>query len=118
VEHGIVTRKWFLEQVRLPVRVWYLRDGAYVPDLAVSSRESTQLPNIKGYPRPDPYRMARNMRGPYGVVVWFMPQEESDEKAALMNFRFSCITRFSPCLREDEILPEGWRILQETQLIY
>jgi hypothetical protein len=51
----------------------------------------------------------------FGLLVHFFPEENPSEKELLMNFRFNCITQLNPCLREDEILSEGWHLLQEEQ---
>jgi hypothetical protein len=115
VEHGVVTSKWFAEQVALPVRTWNLRGGAYVPDLAVSSGEFLGFRVSEAGPPLHPYRQVRNWKGPYGVTVQFLPQEDSSERALLMDFQFACITQFSPCLNEGDILPEAWRNLQEQE---
>jgi hypothetical protein len=115
VEHGVVTSKWFAEQVALPVRAWGLPGGAYVPDLAVSSGEFLGFPDVPTSPPLHPYRRIRNWKGPYGVTVQFLPQESSAEQALLLDFQFSCITRFSPCLNQGDILPEAWKNLQEQE---
>jgi hypothetical protein len=115
VEHGVVTSKWFAEQVALPVREWNLRGGAYVPDLAVSSGEFLGFPGSPANPQLHPYRQVRNWKGPYGITAQFLPQEDPSEQARLMDFQFACITQFSPCLNEGEILPEAWRNLQEQE---
>jgi hypothetical protein len=113
-ERGVVTAKEFWEEVGLPVREWYVRGGAYVSDLVVSADEVSKFRDDEEeiYLRPShPFRIARNMKGPYGVMVKFKPDEAPAEKAALMDFHFSCITKFSPCHSEREILPEGWQML-------
>jgi len=115
-EHGVVTAKGFSLMVHLPVRDWFLRGGAYVPDLAVSSSEVSKFRDYedKYYVRQShPSRMARSMKGPYGMLINFKPEESAAEKAALMNFQFSCLTQFFPCRSEREILPEGWQMLEE-----
>ncbi len=53
-ENGIVTRKWFAEEVDLPIRDWYLRGGAYVPTLTVDSDE--ELPSQHPAKRPNQHR--------------------------------------------------------------
>ena len=115
VEHGIITSKWFAEQVALPVREWNLRGGAYVPDLAISSGEFLGFPGSEAGPQLHPYRQVRNWKGAYGITVQFLPQEDSSEQVLLMDFRFSCITQFSPCLDYGAILPEASRNLQEQE---
>jgi hypothetical protein len=53
------------------------------------------------------------MKGPYGVMVRFKPDESPAEQAALMDFHLSCITKFFHCHSEREILSEGWQMLDE-----
>jgi hypothetical protein len=51
----------------------------------------------------------------FGLHVGFFPEEDPSEKELLMNFRFNCITQINPCLRGDEILPEGWRLFRKNK---
>jgi hypothetical protein len=115
VEHGVVTSKWFAEQVALPVREWTLRGSEYTPDLAVSSGEFLGFPASDVGPGLHPYRRVRNWKGAYGVTAQFLPQEDPAEQTRLMDFQFTCITRFSPCLSEGDILPEAQRNLDEQE---
>ena len=119
-ENGIVTRKWFAEEVDLPIRDWYLRGGAYVPTLTVDSDEElpSQHPAIRDQINIDashPFRYARRYKGPWGLRVVFTTEESSSEKAALMDFHFSCITQFFPCRSERQVLEEGARLLDQGQ---
>jgi hypothetical protein len=113
-QHGIVTARGFGEDTGLPVRNWYVRGGAYVPDLLVSSEETSRFTEFQTpYLKPNrPNRIAKYMKGPYGLTVTYTPQENAAEQAALMNFHFSCLTQFIPCEIEGQILPEGWRTFQ------
>ncbi|MGA9671830.1 MAG: hypothetical protein WBQ94_21640, partial [Terracidiphilus sp.] len=106
LEHGIVTGKEFAEQVSLPVRDWYSRERAYVPELLVSSGETTRFRDVDDnyLLASHPSRMARYAKGPWYMMVKFKPDESNAEKSALMDFRFSCITQFLPCKSEREIL--------------
>ena len=61
-----------------------------------------------------PNRLAQNKA--FYIAVTFSPEEDAAEQSALMDFRLGCITRFSPCESEDQILPEAQRIWQEQQL--
>jgi hypothetical protein len=45
----------------------------------------------------------------------FAIDEDPREQALLMDFRFTCITQIRPCRDVADILPEGWRTLQEEQ---
>jgi hypothetical protein len=114
VEHGIVTARWFGEQVSLPVRDWHPTDD-YVPYLSVSSSETSELAKFTaGQTLLHPNRMVQH-KASY-IAVTFSPQEDAAEKSALMDFRFDCITRFSPCESHAGILPEALRMLEERQL--
>jgi len=113
VNKGVITSKWFAEQVSLPVRAWGIPGGAYVPDLAISIGEYLRYPDFATKPSTDPYLRVQDFQGPYGITVYFMPQEDASERSALMDFRLSCITRLSPCLSVGDILPEGWKKAQQ-----
>jgi hypothetical protein len=115
VQHGIVSSKWFAEQVALPVSAWNFPPGQprVVPNLAVSSGEFSSFPEVATGLVLHPYRHVRDWQGRYGVTAQFLPQEDPAEQAALMDFSLSCITQFSPCLNEGQILPAAWRDLQE-----
>lgn len=120
VENGIVTRKWFAEEVDLPIGDWYRRGGAYVPALSVDSDEElpSQSPAARDNIQIDtshPFRYARRYKGPWGLRVVFTTEESSLEKAALMDFRFSCITQFFPCRSERQVLEEGAKLLDQGQ---
>lgn len=116
-DHGIVTRKSYLEEVDLPVRDWYLRGGAYVPTLSVSSEEFLRFSEHERdlAPPAHPTRFARRFKGPYGLGVYFTEEEAEPERANLMDFRFSCITQFFPCTNERDILPSGADLLDEDR---
>jgi hypothetical protein len=114
IERGIVTTRWFGEQVTPPVRDWGVPEG-YVPYLSVSSAESSQFHEHNGDQKLlHPNRLAQNKA--FYIAVTFSPEEDAAEQSALMDFRFGCITRFSPCESEDQILPEAQRLWQEQQL--
>jgi hypothetical protein len=117
VQHGIVTSKWFAEQVSLPVSAWNFQPGQprAVPVLAVSSGEFSSYPELTSGPDLHPYRRVRDYHGPYGITVTFLPQEDAAERAALMDFNLSCITRFSPCVDERQILPAVAPDLQQQK---
>lgn len=113
VEHGLVTRRWFAEEVALPVRTWHEPSGSYMPELAVSSEECFKFLPSEHPSLRHPYRSVRDWM--VGLRVSFTPEEDPYERTALMDFRLSCITRFHPCMSESDLLPEGWRILQEQE---
>lgn len=111
VQRGVLTAKWFGEQVTPPVQDWASSTG-YIPYLSVLSGESLSFhSNLGDPPKLHPNRMVQPINN--YIVVSFTPDETPSEKAALMDFQLTCITQFSPCLSERDILPEGWRMLQE-----
>lgn len=113
VNNGIVTEKWFGEQVTLPVRDWSVLAN-YVPYLSVASHGTSRFHD---HPRdPDqtfPNRLVRTY--PNGLSVSFSPDEDASERSRLMDFQFTCITRLIPCRDVSEILPEGSRTLQQEK---
>jgi hypothetical protein len=115
--HGVVTTKGFAEDVGLPMRDWFLRGGAYVPDLDIWSGESSEFNSREQlYSLPiHPFRVAHFSKGPYGLTITFTPQESAEEQSALMDFQLNCLTRFIPCRSEGEVLPEGWRLMREQE---
>ncbi len=116
-EHGVVVARSYWEEVELPVRDWYLRGGAYVPSLAVSSEEVLRFREYEQQlvAPSHPLRVARRFKGPYGLNVIFLTGESEPERAKLMDFRFSCITQFVSCTNEREILLSGAQLLDENQ---
>jgi len=116
-EHDVVTSKSYSEEVDLPMRDWYLRGGAYVPSLAVSSSEVIQFREYEQRlaALSHPFRIARREKGPYGLDVKFLLGESKPERAKLMDFRFSCITQFFPCSNEGEILLSGAQLLDQEE---
>ena len=114
VRDGLVTERSFVEDISLPVGVWFERGGAFVPDLLIESAEMSSFSHYYLHSL-HPNRDARNLKGPYGVKITFAPDEQTDVRDALMGFRLDCVTRFSPCLQESEILPEGAKLLEETR---
>lgn len=115
VQKGVVTAKWFAEQVSLPVRAWGQPNGTYIPDLAVSSGEYPGFPNIDTGLALHPYRRARDWKGDYGITIYFLSQEDPAEQARLMDFQLTCITQFHPCNDQGDILPEARRMLDEEE---
>jgi hypothetical protein len=114
VERGIVTTRWFGEQVTPPVRDWRV-PADYVPYLSASSAEISQFhEHNAGQKLLHPNRLAQN-KASY-IAITFSPHEDPAEQSALMDFSFSCITRLSPCENEGEILPEALRMWQEQLL--
>jgi hypothetical protein len=113
VEHGVVTSKWFGEQVTLPVEDWNI-SGDYVPYLSASSGGFSRFhQRASEFPHLHPNRMVQAY--PHGLNVMFDPEEDPSEQALLLDYRFSCFTQLRPCRSEGDMLPEGWRMLQEQQ---
>jgi hypothetical protein len=113
---GIVTGKAFSVEVTLPFDDWFAREGALVPELAVFSNETTAFTQaeLEHVVPTYPYRVVRRIKGPYGLRITFMPQELASRKAKYMDFRLNCITQFSPCRQESEILPAASELLNQV----
>jgi hypothetical protein len=112
-ESGVITQKGFGLDVALPVVEWHWWNNSYIPDLVVWSTEKTKFPESTPLNPSHPFRIARNIRGVYGMQITFTTGEIAAKQAELMHFRFSCLTQFLPCQNFGEILPEGWRMLQQ-----
>jgi hypothetical protein len=114
VEHGIVTARWFGEQVTLPVREWGSPNG-YIPYLSASSEQTSHFREIAGDSRLlHPNRMIQHKES--YVQLTYSPSEDPAEQSALMGFRFSCLTQLRPCESVGDLLPEGQRMLLELKL--
>lgn len=114
-EDGVIRERGYSVLVGLPVKDWYAQDHAYIPDLLVSAFEETQFRSSIFRERATPghpFRMARHMKGNYGLEAAFTSQESPAEQARLLDFHFSCITRFFPCQSTKEILPEAYALLE------
>jgi hypothetical protein len=106
VAKGVVTNKSFGMEVALPIRDWMTSDGVYWPSLDVGSSESATLRDDNPHfhaSRPNRSFVQRRIT----LEANFTPEESPEERAALMDFRFDCITRWSPCLSRAEILPRA-----------
>jgi len=113
VQHGVITEKWFGEQVTLPIQDWDLSAG-YVPYLSASSRASSKFhDHLRDPDQVFPNRLVRLY--PHGLNATFAIDEDPSEQALLMDFPFTCITQIHPCRDVADILPEGWRTLQQEQ---
>jgi hypothetical protein len=114
IEHGVVTSRWFGEQVTLPVRDWSASDN-YIPYLSVSSAASAHFHEIAGDEKLlHPNRMVQHKESYLAVTI--SPEEDPSEQAALMDFGLACFTQLRPCETAGEILPEGQRLLDEQEL--
>ena len=104
VAHGVVISKSFGMSVASPVQDW----GApkYRQSLEASFSETATLrydnPHFRAS-RPNRAFFERRMR----LVANFTPEESPEERTALMNFQFDCITRWSPCQSRAELLPRA-----------
>lgn len=114
-QHGVITQKAFSMDVALPVVEWIRWDKSYIPDIAVSSTETTRYNDSEQSLRiaAHPFRIVRHVKGVYGMRVTFTPEESPSEQAALTDFHFTCLTQFFPCQSLGDILPEGWKMLQQ-----
>jgi hypothetical protein len=111
VRDGVVVGKSFEEDVALPVSVWFERQGAYVPDLTVSSGE-IGTGDSYGVVLDGSHLQVRRIKGEWGLGITYDSTVDPQEKARLSDFGLQCITQLSPCLNEREISPEGERLLE------
>jgi len=111
IEHGVVTSKYFGEQVTLPLHDWSATDD-YIPYLSVASTETSHFhEHTAGQTLLHPNRTAQHVKTYLDLT--FSPEEDPSEQSALVSFRFNCITQFRPCEHESDILPEALRILHD-----
>ncbi|UWZ82764.1 hypothetical protein [Occallatibacter riparius] len=114
-KNGVVTGKAFSVEVMLPFRDWLVR-GEFVPNLAVLSNETAAFTEdeLQHVLPTRPYCVVRRMKGPGSLSISFMPQEPADRQAQYMDFRLSCISQFTPCNQESQILPAASELVNET----
>jgi hypothetical protein len=116
IVHGKVTSKGFGMSVALPVSQWITPGGGfwlqrkvgstYWPSLDVASLEGVKLRGASSYTiakYPNRGFIQRRIR----LEASFTPEEPPEEKAALMDFRLECLTRWSPCMNRKEMLPRA-----------
>lgn len=116
VEHSLVTQKSFNVGTGLPPSLWYGPNGFFMSGLVVASEEDDHFMEHYGQRvRSHPYRLARRFKYTYGMDIVVAPQEDPSIKASLMDFRLFCLTQFTPCQSEDQILPAGWKLMEEDR---
>jgi hypothetical protein len=114
VVHGVVVNKGFGYSVALPVSRWitpggdfWLKDrigSTYWPTLDVAFRESAKLGESIPYAIAiHPNRSLVHRRTI--LEVHFTPEEAPEERAALTDMRFDCISRWIACSNREELLP-------------
>lgn len=114
--NGKVTSKGFGMSVALPVNRWitpekgfWLKDeigSTYWPSIDAGSFEGITLRNSVFYDtskHPNRTFIMRRIR----LEASFTSEESPEERAALMDFRFDCLTRWTPCMSRKEILPRA-----------
>src|ERR1035437_8359890 len=92
--------------VALPFRDWGVPDGTYWPSLDVGSSEAATLRDYNPHfhaTRRDHALVQRMIT----LEANFTPEESPEERAALMDFHFDCITRWFPCLSRAQLLPRA-----------
>jgi len=116
VVHGVVTDKGFGVEVALPVNQWinpggsfWVKDevgSSYWPSLDVAFLEGAKLGQSNPFTiakHPNRGFVQRRIR----LEASFTPEESQEEQAALTDFHFDCITRWTPCTSRRELLPRA-----------
>jgi hypothetical protein len=106
VNHGIV------EESRFRMNFWGQDEGIA---RAVDDREALDY-TPERWPHPDYY--AEKHPGCDGCIRFetgFTPLAGPEKIRELTDFNFSCITRWSPCSTEADVMPSAWRLYQEEQ---
>jgi len=108
VANGRVIDSWFGEAVLVPQSHWRLPGGAFTAELAASSGSRSRI-GAWELTRMAASHPNRSYRLKFGLETIFTPQEAPEIKQTLMDFQLSCITRWSPCLNEGDILPVAFK---------
>lgn len=121
VMHGVITNKGFGVEVALPISKWitpgggfWLKDivgSSYWPSLDVATFEGAKLRGANPFfiaKHPNRGFIHRRIR----LEASFTPEESLSEQAALMDFHFDCITRWTACTSREELLP---RAVEESE---
>lgn len=124
VVHGVITNKGFGLEVALPVSRWITPGGrfwlkpeigsTYWPSLDAAFFEAAKLRNYSPYTfagHPNRSFIQRRIR----LEASFTPEESAEEQVALTDFRFDCITRWTPCISRAELLPKAEEEFESQQ---
>ena len=114
-KNGVVTGKAFSVDVMLPFRDWFVR-GQFIPNLAVLSNETDAFAKdeLQHVLPTRPYCVVHRIKGLAGLSISYIPQEPAAQKKSYMDFRLSCISQFTPCSQESQILPAASELVNET----
>jgi hypothetical protein len=106
VSNGTVVSKHFDMMVLTPVRYWNDPDEKVRIQLTAGASEGSRLNVLPDTYYGDIYSVALfDSRG--GVLADSTPMEPLKHRKALMAFRLNCISQWSPCLQQKEILPQA-----------
>jgi hypothetical protein len=106
VRHGVITSKDFGVDIARPVRFWGSPEGGLDTEIKADDREGANLRVIPDYYFGNIYSHVKTE--PHGTLIAeSTPQEPLQHRRELMDFRLECITRWSPCLTNAELLPEA-----------
>jgi len=113
VVHGVVTNKGFRMDVALPVSRWispesgfWLKDevgSAYWPSLDASFFEGAKLRQTN-YAQLEEHPNRSFIQRRILLEASFTPEESLEEQAALIDFHFNCLTRWTACTNRGELL--------------
>jgi hypothetical protein len=116
VKHGVVAMKKFTLTTALPVSKWTTPESrfwlqaskvgsTYWPSVDVTALEANEIQSTSVQIIRHPNRSFLRRR--ITLEASFTPNESAEERAALMDFHFDCITRWFPCTSRQELLPRA-----------
>jgi hypothetical protein len=104
VNHGI------MEESRFRMNFWGQDEGIAIAvnDLSTLDYKSERWQHPDYYVEKHPW-----CEGCVRFETGFTPFARPDKIRELTDFNFSCITRWSPCTTEGDVIPSAWRLYQE-----
>ncbi len=108
ISQGTVSEKSLGLDVSLPTSMWH-RNQTYWPALEAGFIERDQ-PGLHSSDGASDHHYIHYRR--IRLEALFTTEESEATQRAFTDLRFECITRWRPCLREDQIAPGIWQLLK------
>jgi hypothetical protein len=107
VSKGVVTSKSFDAWILTPARYWDDPNSKVPGQLSAGVLEG---PRLFGILTDTYYGDVDSVAGLYtngGIFISSTPEEPVGHRQALMTFHLGCIDRWTPCLSQEELVPNG-----------